>query len=162
MLLDKNGRVFGKINMIDLLMIVFILSIVIMVFMRMKLKSTINKPLVEVCLKCKIKSIDEKFSTNIGKSAPIYLKNEEESFGRIVEITENESLTFRKFLNGKVKEFAVPRRFDLYLNIDSKLKEGEFSYFSDFNEPICVNKTLKARTKYAIFDLEILDIKKIQ
>lgn len=148
-MIDKNGKLFGKISIIDICFILALIAVAFGAYMRFssgagKIVTTPTKFEYVV----KISNVREFTVNALEKKGLITDKKYETILGEIVDIkvedTEMESVTS----DGEIVDTILPERYTCYVTIQSDGKEGEKGYFNKINDEISIGKGFNIFTKY--------------
>jgi len=150
-LMDKKGKLFGKISIIDIGFILIVIAVVFGAYMRFssgagKIVTTPTKFEYVV----KVNNVRGFTVDALNKKGNITDKKNEKVLGEIVDVkvedTHMESVT----AEGEVVDTVLPERYTCYVTILSDGKEGENAYFNSQNEEISVGRGVNIVTKYVL------------
>ncbi|MDR1391658.1 MAG: DUF4330 domain-containing protein [Clostridiales bacterium] len=160
MFIDKEGKIFGKISLIDILAI--FISIIIYFGICARLNFKLGKPIskeVNIEFKIKLNEIKKCKLEALKNSKIIYDYETNEKIGEILNIKENLSLLNEKFDDGTIVQLENPKLYDAILTIKSNCKADENCYKIKGNKKIGIGRDLYFRTKYCVVNCKIIDIK---
>lgn len=162
-MIDKNGKLFGKISIIDICFILALIAVIFGAYMRFSsgVGKIVTTP-TEFEYTVKVFNVRE-FTVNALKQKGLITdKKYETVLGEIIDVrvenAEMESVT----TNGEIVDTTLPERFTCYITIRSKGKEGRNGYFNAMNDEISVGRNLNIFTKYVSTTgaIESIDIMK--
>lgn len=158
MIIDKNGKLFGKINLIDfaviLLIIVAMLGIGLRFFSKaaMEVKETVKISYTAEVENVRIYSIDA-----LKKSSDVL--NQGNIVGKITDITYDAYTTPEIDSEGKMVMAKNPDRYKAEIKIVVDGNVTDKGYFVGENSEISVGSTTFVETKYIKVAAKVKDIK---
>ncbi len=122
-IIDNKGRIFGKINIIDFLFILFVIGMVFVLFLGYKILSSMAPRDIYASMEIRLKA------SNVDPSVTQVMKmNDVETsvggrvVGRIVEIQSTKDSEIINISNNKIEIIKNPFKNDIVLLIDAKCK----------------------------------------
>ena len=159
MLIDKNGKLFGKISIIDLLVILAFLVAFAgfgIRFLGPASESVTNRTSLTYVVK--IEDIRE-YTVNAIKKMGVVTDNKSKSkIGEIIEVREMPRVEQELNDSGKRINVIVPEKYDVEVTIKTDAKENAKSYIAGENIVLSVGTTVNMATKYANTSGRIIDI----
>jgi hypothetical protein len=146
-LIDEKGKMFGKINAIDLGIIVLILVLCFGTYYKFfKLENTsVSKAMEPIKYDVKIQGCRVYLKDAIKNGDTLYDKTSGNAIGTIVEVKAEPAKQDLQLLNGTYKECEIPSRFDLTLTVEAQGSENKVNRVYE----LVVNSTKNFKTKYA-------------
>ena len=124
--IDEKGRIFGKINIFDLIVLLAVILVIGAVgykIVRNNQKGQILVKTYVITVKCS--SVPEKFTENLKKDDRIYYDSDGFTNGKIVDIKEFPAVTTVETDDGKLVETENPGYKDVYVDIEVQDKLDE-------------------------------------
>ena len=160
-LIDEKGRLFGKINIIDLCLVLVVVLAIGGYFIK---KNSVPKDLTEykkITYAVEIKGIRkptlEQFENKIGQSLAITKTGE--SLGKVCAVEANEARALMTDKNGKYVEAIQPERYDVILTIETQGTETSKGVFTEGGKQLFIGENLNITSETAETSGEILEIK---
>ena len=158
--IDEKGRIFGKISIIDIIVIILAIILVCAVFVRTSQnksaseKETINK----ITYVMKIGNIKPDTANAVLPGDKIYAQESGVCMGVIKETEVTESRKAAQTLDGTYVDGYVQGRNDLKMIIESDCRVVDGRYYSERTAEISVNAEKDVQTKYVQFTGRIMEI----
>lgn len=159
----KNGKIFGKISIIDILVVIVAVLMIKVVYD--KYNYSVNGPSTQTVIKqefeyiAKIKGISSTTIDMLKINDEVYDKTSSTMIGKITEIKHENAKYEFEGNDGKIYIKEYPGKVDVTLTIktDGTIKEGEYLANNLIRVLIGENKVIK--TKYVQVEANIIDIK---
>ena len=150
-MINKDGKLFGKISIIDILVVLVIIVAALGVYSRFFVgneKVETASSSIEYTLK--VAGVREG-TVNALKNfkGPLYDKETKEYLGEIIDVTSSESVSSVELSNGSIKESVIPERFDALLTVRVDGKINSSGYYTATNQVISAGGTLVFKSKAA-------------
>ncbi len=159
-MINKEGKLFGKISIIDILAIVFIIFLAFGVYARFFMGNqkveTASSPIEYV-----IKVSEVRIGTANALSSfkgDVYNDTTKEYIGTITDVTYEEAKGTVELLNGELKEVTLPERYDVLVTVRLDGKINSTGYYTKTNQPIAAGSDLVFTSKAAKTTGIILDV----
>ncbi len=160
--MDKQGKIKGKFNIIDILVILLIIAMVIGIAVRFR--STVTdavKSDVSFEYVVKIESVRDYTIKALEKKGKVTDKKSELELGEIVNVEYEPTKYQSTTADGRIVFAEQPERYTAYVTIRTQGKESENSYvLADSNE-LSVGGTAQIFTKYIDTTGSVISIDKI-
>ncbi len=160
--MNKDGKIFGKINIIDLLAVLILL--VALVGIGIRFTSTASKSVTDKTEFSYVVEIDDVriYTVNaLGKKGLVTDKQ-----GNIIGEITNVEYDFKKeqkvLSNGNTVMVSVPEKYTAQITLKASGKESEDAYFVGENTELSVGSTLTMNTKYANCSGKIKSVEKVK
>ena len=158
----KNGKIFGKISVIDILVVIVAVLMIKVVYD--KYNYSVNGPSTQTVIKqefeytAKIKKISPKTIDMLKIEDEVYDKTSSTMIGKITDIQYETAKYEFEGNDGKVYLKEYPGKVDVTLKIktDGTIKDGEYLANNLIRILIGENKVIK--TKYVQIEANIIDI----
>lgn len=157
-LINKNGKIFGKFNILDLFIIVMIIVLGIGGFYKIR-KTNPTDIIIPKPVELKISVIErEKFGIDMMEEGDILKEYDTGTvLGEIKKIEVNPATAEVTNADGEIKIAEIPDRYDLLITIDGKAIITENSIISGKSE-LRIGSKLVLRTKTYALDSIILEV----
>lgn len=160
--MEKNGKLFGKLNIIDLGVILVVLIAAVGICVRLfGAPSAAVKSSVDFEYVIRVENIRQFSVEALQKKGTITDKKSKEKIGEIVDIkvepAEFQSIT----ANGSVVMTKLPERYTCYVTIRSNGKEATDGYFTSDNTELSVGRNFEIYSKNIKTAGNIESIKKL-
>lgn len=162
MIIDNKGKLFGKINIVDLsVIIVLVLSVVLCVYKF----SGANDPsksgnTKKITYTLKAKAIRQVSCDSIEVGAKVYDKETEEYIGTVVSKTQEKATEYVNNADGKIdKQVEIPTKFDLYFDVECDAQINDKGYYLGGVKEITNYATLNIYTNKIEVSTTVMNIK---
>ncbi|MBO5955710.1 MAG: DUF4330 domain-containing protein [Clostridia bacterium] len=164
MIINKEGKLFGKISIIDIVVVLAIIVLALGLYMRFansdNTKVSTEKQQIEYSVL--IKGVRMGTVQALSQLGPITNDSTKEYAGEIVDVTYTDALETRELSNGKVVETLLPERYNVIAKIQVDGRAGNSGYYTSTNQSINIGSTLLFTSKYANTSGTIVDVKEIK
>ncbi len=113
----KNGKLFGKINLFDFLVVVLILVLVFAIGMKFLFNKETVTNTVEVTYELKVESVRDVTVNAFRKGDPIYHYELDEVIGTVEDVQSVPATDSMRTLDGEAIEAPVEDRFDVLVTV---------------------------------------------
>lgn len=149
MVLDKNGKLFGKINIIDVAVILIAAAVVVGIFVRFtggagKIVTETKK--VEYTVQ--IKGVRGYTVDALREMGQVTDKKYATVVGEITNVEVEDALHESTTASGKIKTVRLPDRYDCLVTIVTDGKESDSGYFNNNNDELSVGRDYNIYSKY--------------
>ncbi len=161
MIIDEKGKIFGKINIIDLIIIVFIILTLLGTYYKFNMAGTkkgIDYNTIEY--EVEIKDIRTPSVEAISEGSEVFDDETGNKIGQVVTkiVKSSEGLILKQ--DGTYEQSKVPDRYDLKLVIESEGFEDDYGFFVGGKKEIKRGSGLKLRSRLITYDSLIIGVKK--
>lgn len=160
--MDKNGKIFGKINIIDFAAIVVVL--VALIGIAVRFTSVASENVTRKTDFTYVVEVDDVriYTVNALQKMGTVTDKQGNVVGEIttVQYTEKDRKTVLE--NGKAVNTVVPERFTVRLTLTASGKEADSGYFVGENTELSIGSSITMYTKYANCSGKIIDVEKIE
>lgn len=159
--MDKQGKIKGKFNIIDVLAVLLIVAMVIGIAVRFGSSvTTAVKSDVEFEYVVKIESVRDYTIKALEKKGKVTNKKSDMDLGEIVSVEYEPTKYQSTTASGKIVFAEQPERYTAYVTVRTRGKESDNSYvLADSNE-LSVGSVSQIFTKYVDTTGNVLSIKK--
>ncbi|KNF09177.1 hypothetical protein CLPU_4c02230 [Gottschalkia purinilytica] len=158
-IIDKKGKLFGKVNILDLFIVLLIVVLGVGALYKVKgVKQNTSLGTKELNVRLYVKE-REKFSLDKIKVGDVVKEYDTGIvFGKIKNIEVKPAIKEVKTGKGEIKKAEIPERYDLYIDIDANAVVNENSIVSG-NKELRVGNRLLLKTKLYVLDSTVFVIK---
>ncbi len=123
-IMDEKGRLFGVLNIIDLLIILFAAVVASVVIMFLSANSTINKAQTENKITIEVLAVEKDLCDAMKVDKKIYDRVQNKSLGTLVDVRVKPAEEYNISLQtGEHIKSAVPNRYNVELDINTVSSE---------------------------------------
>ncbi len=123
-IMDEKGRLFGVLNIIDLLIILFVIAVASVVIMFLSANSTINKAQTESKITIEVLAVEKDLCDAMKVDKKIYDRVQNKSLGTLVDVRVKPAEEYNISLQtGEHIKSAVPERYNVELDINTLSSE---------------------------------------
>lgn len=159
MILDKKGKLFGKINIIDLFVILVIIVGIVGIFFtkveldnekllsdesKMLIQSSAEKDKLEI--KLKAKEVRDVTRDSIIVGDDVYLVANDKILGTVSRVESEPAMRDVVSDDGTVYTAAVPDRYDVTIVVEADGKKKDEGYYTDSNIHLLYGRELEIKT----------------
>lgn len=158
--LDENGRIGGKVNLVDLIVLILALLVIIVIGARMGVADKAEKSVDQSMLtyNVRIESVRPYTVDAIQEGDEIFDSKDNVCIGTIKAVDAVEATTPVRNTAGEFVLGSVEGRYDLFLTVETPVETTNGRHFVNGTHEISANSRLEARTKYAKFTAMITEI----
>ena len=152
-MMDKNGKLFGKISIVDALAVFAVIIVALGIYVRFfggpsKTVVQSSKFMYTALVKSIRASNVEALEKSIGGSVWLDEKITAD-LGRLVSVEKMPATTFAETADGMVVKSPVPDRYDAVITVEINGKVNENGYFSQSLEHISAGAQYNFKTKWS-------------
>lgn len=156
-IIDKKGRLFGLINIVDLLIIVLLLALVAVGVKRFGNKGAVGEATTKKgVITAEIKDVRDVTAKNVKVGDPIYDYDKGTLIGKILT-AEVEPYKDKTEYQGKFFNSEVPGKYRVIMTIDADVKETQ-DFYQVGTEQIRVGAEMRIKNKSISSFMTILGI----
>lgn len=147
--MDKNGKIGGKVSIIDILVIILIVAVIAGIGVRYGSKITgavRSSEKFEYVLR--IESVRGYTVDALQKMGKITDKKSEKDLGEIVDVRYENATQQSTTADGKVVKPELPDRYTCYVTIQAVGRESDDNYVLDDSTELSVGRTVDLYSKY--------------
>ncbi|MBO5136049.1 MAG: DUF4330 domain-containing protein [Clostridia bacterium] len=161
MLINKEGKLFGKVSIIDIFALLLVVVMALGIYM--KFFRTVETTTVENCTieyEFKVTDLRMYSVTALQQSEKIFDEKTKEYMGEIVNVEYSPSVQKAELADGRVVMTEAPDKYDAVVTIRVKGGVNNAGYFTEENKAICAGSKCITKTKFAKTEGEIISVKK--
>lgn len=150
MIINKEGKLFGKISIIDIAALLIVVVLIVGIASRFSGKSSVVVSSGEK-VKCTfvIKNVRSYTIDALKRSDAVYDKTSKEYIGDIVNVEQVDGLYKVNMQDGTFREAVPEDRYNVYLTVEFSGKVGDNGFYTAANKFLGVGTSANITTKYA-------------
>lgn len=161
--MDKNGKIGGKISIIDIAVILLIVLAAAGIGMRfMSSATTAATSNVTLRYVVKINAVRSFTVDALKKGTLITDKKSEMKLAEIKDIEVSESRMQSTTANGEIKWATLPDKYSCLVTIEAHGRESEDGYLLDDTTEVSVGRMVELYTKYVKTSGEIIKVEVVE
>ena len=163
MIIDKNGKIDGKVSIIDIFAVLIIIVAVLGVALRYySAPSRSARERVKMMYVVEIDGIRKYTVDAMDKKGTVIDPKQKCKIGEITEVSYKPQKMEQFDADGNVVYAEVPNKYTLEVTIVSDGKESENGYYVGNDTVLSVGSTISLATKYANSSGKVKSIEKLQ
>ncbi len=159
MLINKDGKLFGKVSIIDIAVILLILTAAAGAYTRFAVSDKkVSTSAQTIEYRILVRGIRGGSVDALTKGGGIYNETTKEYMGDIVNVEAQEATDERTLTNGEIKMSRLPDKFDAVVTVRVDGSVNDTGYYTESNRTITVGSTYSILSKYASTSGEIVSV----
>lgn len=163
MFINKEGKLFGKVSIIDIFVVLVILTAVFGIYKRF---FTVNErvAVTEEQLEYQIKVTKVRQGTfdALSKLGPVYDATTKEYMGEIVKVDAEDCFEEQKLADGSVVSSKIPDRMNIIVTVNVSGHSSSYGYYTSENKYLAAGCSYVLASKYAETTGKISSINEIK
>ena len=160
--MNKDGKIKGKFNIIDLLAIVLVVAVVAGIILRFGSNiTTAVRSREEFIYTIKVESVRDYTVKALEKGGKVTDKNSNLDLGEILEVTSEPAKKQEECADGRIVNAVQPERYTAFVKIKTYGKVSDNSYITADSNELSVGRTTDLYTKYAHTSGKIMSVEKV-
>ena len=149
-ILDEDGKIFGKINIFDLIVIFIFITVVLGTCYKFKF-GKINPKQKTKLINFEVKISDVKDSSRkfYKPGLKVFDSKSKNYIGVIKKVFVKDCFGYVKNISGRIKKAQKPNRVDIFLDIKSNGVINDTAYLTEGNYELKIGSDIYILTKYA-------------
>ena len=163
MIINKEGKLFGKISIVDIFVVVAILVAAFVVYTRFiagNEKVDVKNATIEYQIR--VKKVRETTVNALKKGGPITDTQTKEPMGEIVNVETTPVFEEQTLADGSIVLSEVKDRYNVIMTVRTEGSANETGYYTAKNKSLHVNSGFVIANKYAETTGDIVAIKEIK
>lgn len=149
-LVDDNGKLFGKLNLVDAGIILLVIFAIVAISGKTIKEQTLDKEQVIIRYTLCAEGVRQQSVDAIKKnSEDIKDAEKDEAIGRIVEVRTEKAKRINPLPNGTFVESEYQDKYDLYVTIEAEGTISENGYFLSNGKKIMYGDTIGINNNYS-------------
>ena len=160
----KTGKLFGKISIIDIIVVLCIVVLAFGIYMRFTSDSDATQATERTKIEYvyKVESVRQYTLDAFRKGGPVYDRETKEYLGEVVGVTAEDAKMEVSLINGEYVSITVPDKYDAYVTIQVDGKYNSLGHYTNANRYIGAGQTLNALSKYSNTEGQIIEVKTVE
>lgn len=144
MIIDKKGKLFGKINIIDLCVLLILIAAVAVTAIKFKLadNSGNSEKNTEIIYTVKVASIRNFTAEQFKINENLYDNETGKYIGKIISVDKKDDKEYVMKSDGTYAVSAKPERYDVYITVSSKGTINDKGYYAEGIRQISPHSTI--------------------
>lgn len=162
MIIDKKGKLFGKINIIDIAVVLIIVTAVCVTYFKFNKSahSDVSETNSHIEYVVKAKAVRD-FSVNaVEKGDKVYDTENDVYLGTVKSTRTEQAKEFLTKSNGEIVYCDLPDKYNLYITIEADARVNNSGVYVDGTKPIINNSNITIGTKRVKMKTEVTQINK--
>ena len=160
-IIDEKGRLFGKISIIDVFVIILVLALGAAIYMRFFAKNeTAVTSEVEFTYQLKVESVRISTAENVRAGDKVFATDSGAYMGTITDVEVTNAVVELPKSDGTFAASETDARRDVVMTVQGAGIISNGRYFADRNFEIAVNDKIDFCTKYCDFEGYVWSIEK--
>ncbi len=157
----KDGKIFGKINIIDFVVIFIVVLLIVGATIKFKnFNSTTEENANQMIeYKLKISDVREYTLDGIQIGDTVFDSQTGVNIGKVIDVNKTPAKTYEQLSNGKVELIENPYKYDAEITIETPGTSEQNAYYANKTIEIKVDGTKIIETKYVKTTTVVSDIK---
>lgn len=161
--MDKNGKIGGKLNIIDLAAILLVIVFAAGIGVRYGSRITASVKSHETFrYVMKVSSVREYTADALQKKGNLTDKKSTKVLGHVTDVKVEPTKDMVTTADGKIVEADVPERYTCYITIEADGKESEEGYILDDSTELSVGRYIDLYTQYCSTSGEIMEVEVVK
>lgn len=161
-LIDKNGKLFGKVSILDIVIVACIAFIAVVFVLSKGDKISLpisTKSNVEYNVTLKAYSVDKGMRSPFDIGDKLF-GNNGEYIGKIVSVEEKATISKEKLQDGTYIDYESPRYVDYYITVEGKGTSTDKGTFAEGTFALYPNNSVVVSSKYFYGNAIVLSVEK--
>lgn len=160
--MDKQGKIKGKFNIIDLLAILLVIAVVIGLAVRFSSSvTTAVKSDEEFVYTIKVEGVRQYTIDALKKGGKVTDKKSTMDLGEILSVETEPAEQQVERADGKITRTSLPDRYTAIVTVQTRGKESENSYITADSNELSVGRVTDLYSKYVHTSGKIMSVKKL-
>lgn len=159
MIINKEGKLFGKISIVDIAVVLIIIVLAVGIYIRFAGgANTVVTTDEEITCTFLIRNVRMYSVEALRKGGPVYDKTSKEYIGDITDVRYEEGEYKVNMADGSFVNAAPEERYNVYVTVDFKGKVGDNGYYTAANKYLAAGTSAVITTKYAQCESSVYSI----
>lgn len=162
-IIDKNGKLFGKISVLDIIIVACVVFVAAVFILNKGDKISLpisTKSTVEYTATFKAYSLDKGMRSPFEVGGKLYGANGE-YIGEITSVEEKATINKEKLQNGTYIDYVSPRYVDYFITVEGSGTENSKGIFAEGTFSLYPNNSVSVSSKYFYGNAIVLSVEKI-
>lgn len=159
MIINKEGKLFGKISIVDIAVVLIIAVLAIGIYSRFFGQSkVVVSSGQEIECTFLIRNVRSYTVDALKKGGNVYDKTSKELIGEITDVRQEDGMYNVNKIDGSFVQATPEDRYNVYLTVEFTGKAGESGYYTAANKFLGIGTTANMTTKYSEFGATVYAI----
>ena len=158
-MINKDGKLFGKISIVDIAVILIIVILAVGIYVRFG-SNAVSEVVSGEKIECTfiVKNVRSYTAEALKKGGPLYDKTSKEYIGEItnVEITDGKYQV--NMADGTFKAAVPDERYNVYVTVEFTGKTSDTGHYTAANKYLAAGTSVILNTKYAQCESDVYSI----
>jgi hypothetical protein len=160
---DKNGKIKGKVSIVDILVILLVILVIVGIAARYGSKITdAVKSDKQFEYVLKIQGVRQYTVDALEKKGIVTDKKSEKSLGEIEDVRVEKAIQQSTTASGSVTMTELPDRYTCYVTIKATGKESDDNYILEDSTELSVGRNIELYSKYVKTSGDITSVKVVE
>lgn len=162
-MLSKDGKLFGKVSIIDISVVLIFVLLIVGVLIKFSGNQTVEFVSGEP-LECtlKVHGVRNYTVEALKKGGAVYDTTTKEYIGEIKDVWSEDSQTLVNMSDGSIKLADSDNRYNAFVKVSFTGKAAESGYYTASNRQIAAGSTILIASKYAQCTSHVVEVGKVQ
>ena len=149
--MDKNGKIFGKISIVDLLVVILVITLGIGTFYRFTSSDTaVNLTNETIRYTVRIDGVRHFTIENYHEGLRVYNRMTNQFIGTIESVRYEPHMPTAQMLDGTILRLPFPDHITIYIDVVANGRVTDTAIFAEGNNEINAGSLLQMNTKYVM------------
>ncbi len=160
MIVNKEGKLFGKVSIIDIIVVLAIVVAALGIYNRfVSSGSKVETVTQKIEYTMIVKGVRQGTVDALAKGGKVYDAETKEYFGEIIGSEHTVATDYEEMPNGEIVSVELPEKFDVTVTVNIDGKVNDSGYYTGTNAPITIGSRHVFYSKYAKTTGEIMSVK---
>lgn len=159
----KSGKLFGKISIIDIIVVVCIVVLAFGIYAKYTSDSdaTAASENTKIEFVYKVQGVRDYTVNALSKGGAMYDSETKEYVGEIVDVRTEEAVMEVSLVDGTYKQLTIPEKYDVYVTAQVDGKYNKLGFYTTGNKYLGAGSTINIKSKFATTEGQIVDVKAV-
>lgn len=162
MIINKDGKLFGKISIVDIAVVLVIVLLAVGLAAKFGGKTSLNLSTNEKIQSTLLVRNVRMYSVEaLQKGGELYDKTTKEYIGDITDVRYEAGEATVNMADGTFSVVPVEGRYNVYVTVEFTGKTSDKGYYTEANKQIGTGSTIVFNSKFAQCESTVVDVRKI-
>lgn len=160
MVMDQKGKLFGKVSIIDLLILLFVIVAIVATVYKFQFSThkDVNTAEGKIVYTLKVQGVRDFTADQFAAGDEVYDKESNKAIGTIAEVRKEGAEEFVNMADGTFVMQDIPNKYDVYLTIESDARITDEGYFANGTKQIGAYSNLNIYTQKVEVYAQVQDV----
>ncbi|MBQ7109215.1 MAG: DUF4330 domain-containing protein [Clostridia bacterium] len=150
MIIDKKGKLFGKISVVDIAVVLIIVVLAVGIYLRFAGETeNISTNSEKITCTFLVENVRMYTVDALKKGGALYEKTSKEYMGEVTDVKWEEGLYQVNMADGSFKKVVPEERYNVYVTIEFDGKVNDGGFYTAANKYLAVGSSVGIHTKYS-------------